>query len=201
MKIPTELKRIIQIIAVIIAIGLVLGFLIGCAPVQQKDLTSLPPVETLEEPSKKQVDLDREKPSLIDTERLDSTVTKKTYKGIEGEFLETPLLKDCHFEFDKYELTSEARKILSENAKILKNMPDSRIQIEGHCDERGTKEYNLALGKRRVASVKNYLSSLRVPEENLSTISYGEEMPIDLRNNEEAWAKNRRAHFIILSER
>jgi peptidoglycan-associated lipoprotein len=172
----------------------------GCTPVQQKDLGRLPPVETLEEqPQKKTEDL-KESPSKIDTEKIDSTITKKTYKGIEGEFMETPLLKDCHFEFDHYDITPNARKILAENANILKKMPKSRIQIEGHCDERGTKEYNLALGERRAASVKNYLTSLGVPAKNLSTISYGEEMPIDPRSNEEAWAKNRRAHFIILNK-
>lgn len=184
----------------IIIIGLLFNFLVGCAPVKQKEITSLPSIEMHEEPSKKEADVGREQPSKIDTERLDSTVTKKTYQGIEGEFLETPLLKDCHFEFDRYDITAEARKVLAENASILKKIPNSKIQIEGHCDERGTKEYNLALGERRAASVKNYLSSLGVPEENLSTISYGEEMPIDSQSNEKAWAKNRRAHFIILSK-
>lgn len=184
----------------IIAIGLLVCFLEGCAPVQQKELTSSPPVEMIEEPSQKQAKVVKEPPSKIDTERIESTLTQKTYKGIEGEFSETPLLKDCHFEFDRYDITSKARGILAENAKILKKMPKSKIQIEGHCDERGTKEYNLALGERRAASVKNYLASLGVPEEILSTISYGEEMPIDSRSNEDAWAKNRRAHFIILSK-
>jgi peptidoglycan-associated lipoprotein len=183
----------------IITITLLVCFLEGCAPVQQKEVTGLPPVEILEEPTKKQA-VDTEPPSKIDTEKLDSTITKKTYKAIEGEFLETTLLKNCYFEFDRYDITSEGRKILAENAIILKKMPNSKIQIEGHCDERGTKQYNLALGERRAASVKNYLASLGVPEKILSTISYGEEMPIDPQSNEEAWAKNRRAHFIILSK-
>ena len=107
---------------VIITIALLVCFLGGCAPVQQKDLTGLPPVEILEEPEKKQADIDTEPPSKIDTEKLDSTITKKTYQGIEGEFLETPLLKDCHFEFDRYDITSDSRKILAENAGILKKM-------------------------------------------------------------------------------
>lgn len=191
-----RIKHLIGIVTIV----LLICFLEGCAPVQQKELTGLPPIETLEEPSQKQAEVFKESPSKIDTEKIDSTISKKTYQGIEGEFMETPLLKDCHFEFDRYDITPGARKILAENAKILKEMPKSRIQIEGHCDERGTKEYNLALGERRAASVKNYLISLGVPDENLSTISYGEEMPIDNRSNEEAWEKNRRAHFIILSK-
>jgi peptidoglycan-associated lipoprotein len=185
----------------IVIISLVVFFLGGCVkPVQETKTTGLPPVETLEEPSEKQADTVEELPSEMDIEKIDSTITKKTYQGIEGEFMETSLLKDCHFEFDRYEVTKEARNILAENARILKKMTNSKIQIEGHCDERGTKEYNLALGERRAASVKNYLTSLGVSAKNITTISYGEEMPIDSRSNEDAWAKNRRAHFIILSK-
>ncbi|MGA1864152.1 MAG: peptidoglycan-associated lipoprotein Pal [bacterium] len=190
----------IKHLAGIFALLLLICFFEGCAPVQQKELASLPPVETLEESPQKQEEFFKESPSKIDTEKIDSTISKKTYQGIEGEFMETPLLKDCNFEFDRYDITPEARKILAENANILKEMPKSIIQIEGHCDERGTKEYNLALGERRAASVKNYLTSLGVSDETLSTISYGEEMPIDTRSTEEAWAKNRRAHFIILTK-
>ena len=78
--------------------------------------------------------------------------------------------------------------------------PKVKIQIEGHCDERGTAEYNLALGERRSNSAKKYLISLGVPEGRISTISYGKEKPLDPGHNEEAWAKNRRDHFIILSK-
>ncbi|NIS71529.1 MAG: OmpA family protein, partial [Proteobacteria bacterium] len=73
-------------------------------------------------------------------------------------------------------------------------------QIEGHCDERGTNEYNLALGERRAMSARNYLMSLGIPRNRLSTISYGEEMPVDSQHNEDAWAKNRRGHFVVLSK-
>ena len=75
-----------------------------------------------------------------------------------------------------------------------------KIQIEGHCDERGTVEYNLALGERRANSAKRYLTSLGIPENRISTISYGKERPLDPGHNEEAWTKNRRAHFVILSK-
>jgi peptidoglycan-associated lipoprotein len=88
---------------------------------------------------------------------------------------------------------------MTENAKIVSNHPSLKIQIEGHCDERGSNEYNLALGERRATSAKLYLIKLGVPENRLSTISYGEERPLDPGHNEEAWAKNRRCHFVILS--
>lgn len=185
----------------VVLLCLVLAFMWGCAkPIQQSGVSPWAPVETVEEPSEKDVKADAEEmPSEIDVAEIDSTVTKKTYQGIEGEFLETPLLKDCHFEFDRYDLTVEARRVLADNARVLKKIPNSRIQVEGHCDERGTKEYNLALGERRAASVKNYLVSLGVSSNNISTISYGEEMPVDPRSTEDAWSKNRRSHIIILS--
>jgi len=185
----------------VVLLCLALTFMWGCAkPIQQSGVSTWAPVETVEEPSEKDIKAGAEEmPSEIDVAEIDSTVTKKSYQGIEGEFLETPLLKDCHFEFDRYDLTVEARGILADNARVLKKIPNSRIQVEGHCDERGTKEYNLALGERRATSVKNYLVSLGVSSNNISTISYGEEMPVDPRNTEDAWAKNRRSHIIILS--
>jgi peptidoglycan-associated lipoprotein len=128
-----------------------------------------------------------------------SLVSKKT-PGIEGEVFESSLLKDIHFDFDKYDIRPEDTKILKESAAVLMKSPTVKIQIEGHCDERGTNEYNLALGERRCNSAKKYLISLGVPESRLSTISYGEERPLDPGHDEAAWIKNRRAHFIILSK-
>jgi len=129
-----------------------------------------------------------------------SLVAKKELPGIEGKVLDSRLLKDVHFDFDKYDIRPSDGEILKENAAILIKNPAAKIQIEGHCDERGTVEYNLALGERRANSVKKYLISLGVPEIRLSTISYGKEMPLDPGHGEEAWAKNRRAHFAILSK-
>jgi peptidoglycan-associated lipoprotein len=127
-----------------------------------------------------------------------SLVAKKT-PGISGEVLETALLKDIHFDFDQYDIRPGDALILEENAKLLMKFPNVKTQIEGHCDERGTEEYNLALGERRADSAKKYLISVGVPEGRISTISYGKERPLDPGHNEEAWAKNRRAHTIILS--
>jgi peptidoglycan-associated lipoprotein len=90
--------------------------------------------------------------------------------------------------------------ILKGNAALLKKYPKVKVQTEGHCDERGTLEYNLALGERRANSTKKYLLSLGIPSDRISTISYGEEKPLDPCHHEEAWAKNRRAHFIVISK-
>jgi peptidoglycan-associated lipoprotein len=128
-----------------------------------------------------------------------SLVAKRT-PGIEGEAFESPLLKDIRFDYDKYDIRSQDLEIIKENTALLKKYPNVTIQIEGHCDERGTAEYNLALGERRSNSAKNYLLSLGISGNRISTISYGKERPLDPGHHEEAWAKNRRAHFIILSK-
>ena len=134
-----------------------------------------------------------------ETEFEKSLVAKKQ-PGIEGEVLESKLLKDVSFDFDKYDVRTQDINILKEDAALLMKYSNVKVQIEGHCDERGTGEYNLALGERRANSVKKYLVSLGVPADRLSTISYGKEMPVDPAHKEEAWAKNRRAHMVILSK-
>ena len=110
---------------------------------------------------------------------------------------ELVLLANIFFEFDKATLTPEARETLTNNGKWLRTNSDVEITIEGHCDERGTNGYNLALGDRRAENVKTFLMDLGVDESRLNTISYGEERPLDRGHGEAAWAKNRRAHFFI----
>jgi peptidoglycan-associated lipoprotein len=132
--------------------------------------------------------------------KFEESLTQRRQPGIEGEVIDSKLLKDVHFDFDKYDVRPADGDILKENASILLKNPNLKIQIEGHCDERGTAEYNLALGERRANSIKKQLVSLGVPAERLSVISYGKEMPLDPGHNEEAWAKNRRGHLTILSK-
>lgn len=103
-------------------------------------------------------------------------------------------LEDVHFEYDQYTLSPEARDVLSKNVETLKNDPKIVVQIEGHADERGTVEYNLALGQKRASSVRNYLITAGIDSQRIYTISYGKERPLDPEHNEEAWSKNRRAH-------
>jgi peptidoglycan-associated lipoprotein len=116
-----------------------------------------------------------------------------------GKFLQVPDLDDVFFDFDYYLLTEEAQKILQKNAEWLRSHPQARILIEGHCDERGTVEYNLALGERRAQSAKDYLSNLGISSDRISVISYGKEKPFVVGHSEEAWAQNRRAHFLLQS--
>ena len=104
-------------------------------------------------------------------------------------------LQRIFFEFDQYTLSAEARRTLADNAEYLKENPQIKVLIEGHCDERGSDEYNLALGEKRAQAVKNYLVSLGVEPGRLSVISYGEELPLDPGRGEEAWSRNRRAEF------
>ena len=128
-----------------------------------------------------------------------SLVAKRT-PGIEGEVFESSLLKPIFFDFDKYDIRPADTEILKGNSALLKKIPNIKIQIEGHCDERGTNEYNLALGERRANSTKKYLSSLGITSDRVSTISYGEEKALDPGHNEEAWTKNRRANFLITAK-
>lgn len=104
-------------------------------------------------------------------------------------------LERVHFDYDQYTLSSKARSTLKENAQVLLRQPNVRIRVEGHCDSRGSDEYNLALGDRRAQAVKNFLVALGVPADRLETNSYGEEMPLEPANSEVAWAKNRRAEL------
>ena len=131
---------------------------------------------------------------------LEKSLVAKKERGIEGEVFESKLLKDIRFDYDKYDIRREDEGILKENAAFLKKNPNMKIQIEGHCDERGTVEYNLALGERRANSAKRYLVSLGISADRISTISFGKERPLDPGHTEEAWARNRRAHIVVLSK-
>lgn len=109
-------------------------------------------------------------------------------------------LKPVFFAYDSDELDEAARTILNEDAEILKRYPTWVITVEGHTDERGSAEYNLALGERRALAAKNYLVTLGIPAERLRTVSYGKEFPFDPGHDENAWALNRRAHFMLTAK-
>ncbi len=106
------------------------------------------------------------------------------------------LNEDVYFELDRATLTAASQNLLERKANYLRNNP-SAVKIEGHCDERGTTEYNMVLGAERAESVKNFLVNLGIPADSMTTISFGEEKPVDGGSDEEAWAKNRRAHFSL----
>lgn len=128
--------------------------------------------------------------------------------GMSGEGVETSAgdagyafseMDIVYYGYDSFSLSSEARAALKKNADWMKANPNARIQIEGHCDERGTVEYNMALGDRRANSAKSYLVRMGVEGDRIETLSYGKERPADLGHNESAWARNRRAVFVLLS--
>ncbi|MEZ0244543.1 MAG: peptidoglycan-associated lipoprotein Pal [Sphingomonas sp.] len=104
-----------------------------------------------------------------------------------------------HFALDQYDIDPEARSILDSQARWLVSHPNTRITIEGHCDERGTREYNLALGDRRANAAKNYLAARGVSPSRITTISYGKERPVALGSDEQSWAANRRAVTIVIN--
>jgi peptidoglycan-associated lipoprotein len=103
------------------------------------------------------------------------------------------------FGYDRFDLTPEARSVLERQAAWLRQYPNVRVLVAGNCDERGTREYNLALGARRAAAVRDYLSSLGIAGNRMETVSYGKERPLDPRANEEAWSVNRNGHTQIVS--
>jgi len=109
-------------------------------------------------------------------------------------------LQPAYFGLDSSELDDAGRAIVASNAAVLKKYPTWMVTVEGHCDERGTAEYNLALGERRAVAVKTYLVALGISPDRLRTVSYGKEFPFDAGHTETAWSKNRRAHFVITSK-
>ena len=113
---------------------------------------------------------------------------------------EDGILKDVHFAYDSYDLDGAARDALTRNLDWLRQNSRAKIELEGHCDSRGTIEYNLALGAKRSKAVKDYLVGQGIPAERVSTISYGKELPLCHEENETCWARNRRAHSVVLGQ-
>jgi peptidoglycan-associated lipoprotein len=177
---------------------LALVALIGCAPeIRTAKYTEPNPKWTAENP------LATRGASEGSSRMVSRALTSSSLDALrKGESTATPAsspLKDIHFEFDRYELRADARETLDANAKWLKENPSIRVEIEGHCDERGTNEYNLGLGAKRAQAARDYLVSVGIPADRLSTISYGEEIPVCTEHAESCWEKNRRDRFVIAS--
>lgn len=138
-------------------------------------------------------------PRPVDPDRDLQRAERETMEDHENQ--KPPLaLLTVHFEYDRYDLTEEAMEALVENAMILSQYPEAVIRVEGHCDERGTEEYNMALGQKRAQTVRDYLQNYGIDPRNISIISYGELLPAADGHNETAWRQNRRANFVVLSE-
>ena len=183
---------------------LALTLLISCGPTQNLP----PPKWTVEnqsapaKPSPTSPQASAQKPTV---EAKRETATTSSLEALRsGESTATPAsspLKDAYFAFDKYDLSADARNTLNANADWLKSNPASRVQIEGHCDERGAEDYNMALGAKRAQTAMDYLATLGIAANRMSTISYGKEIPVCKEHTEECWAKNRRARFVIVPGR
>lgn len=177
-------------------IGLVMLFLIpaflftvSCAQQEVMDTTE----ETATEPEKAPEETATEASKEVEQPTADTSAEESAILAARNMFLN----EDVYFEFDKSTLDSMSQDILSRKSDWMRDNSDVVVSVEGHCDERGTNEYNLALGERRAESVKSFLVDLGIEAYRISTVSYGEERPVDTGHNEEAWAKNRRAHCLI----
>ena len=128
---------------------------------------------------------------------------KQTYGGGDTTYnsLKAAFLGDhVYFDFDRYDIRADGAAIIQAKAAFLQQYPNVRAEIQGHCDERGTEVYNMALGDRRARAAYNYITSLGIAGNRLSTVSYGKERPLDPAHSESAWSRNRRAQFVITSE-
>ncbi len=185
-------RRISTALALAVALILVAG-LTACGPKdvpvaapEMEEVAPPPPAEEVAPPPAPDTSGDT-KPSILD----------KDLEGIHAEALRTGLLGDIFFDFDKFDLRADARERLQKNADFMNQYPTLEFGLEGHCDERGTNEYNLALGERRAHAAKDYLVSLGVSSNRVRTISYGEEKPFCMGHDESCWQDNRRGHFIV----
>ena len=142
----------------------------------------------------------REEPAVRPPPKEPETTMITPQEASEPEPPQELIFDNVRFDFDKYTLSEQARETLADHARKLSENPGVKLLIEGHCDEWGTIEYNLALGEKRAETVKQYLVSYGIDPSRLSTISYGKERPVDPGHNEAAWAKNRRCEFKIISQ-
>ena len=193
------MKKILTLIGIFIVLIFGLTIFTGCAE-KKSVVTSgatqaqqVAPAQTPTQPT------DTTKQSNTIAAPTDTTNIKETANE-QSSLMEATAkspISDINFDFDSSSIRPDAREILKANADYLLKHRISSIVVEGHCDERGTAEYNMALGQRRAQETKKYLVNLGIKESTIRTISYGEERPLDPGNTEEAWAKNRRAHFLI----
>ena len=171
-------------------------FLVGCPKRPATTAASAPPPTGSPSPSSAAPSTSPSGPSMTPSPAAPGTATPSTTPPRPSEFSESANLKDVFFDFDKYDIRASDARILDTNAAWLKSN-NNLVLIEGHCDERGTNEYNLALGERRAKSTMNYLMAQGVQASRITIISYGEERPTCTEQSEGCWAKNRRAHFLV----
>jgi peptidoglycan-associated lipoprotein len=172
---------------------LVFAFFLSCRK-KVEEAPPPPPPQVKEQPKVEKVE---EPPVVKEPELTEEEIFMA--KSLEEINKEVPL-EMIHFDFDKYFIRDDAKPVLEENAQWMKKFKTVKILIEGHCDERGTEEYNLALGEKRAKATQDYLSSLGISTDRMEIISYGKSQPLDPGHNEVAWQKNRRAQFTIIGK-
>ncbi len=182
-----------------IVVPVLLTFVYGCPkkkpattqPVLDVETTTVtppPPTEEVTQPTAPTAPVDEVEQDLLASQDLQIVNEELRRRGFSP---------DVYFNYDEDSLSDDTRDKLARNADLLKSSPQLAILIEGHADERGTNEYNLALGDRRANAVRDYLSSLGVNADRLRTLSYGEERPVCTQTEESCWSQNRRAHMIV----
>ena len=181
----------------VIALTLVLLFAFGLAACQKKAVVK---PETTQQTQPQ--DVEKKDMEKVTEKKIDSKVESVDVKDKDAQYAESKenLFADILFDYDKYDVADTYKPVLKSVSTWMAKNTSARLSIEGHCDERGTNEYNLALGDRRAKAVKDYLVSLGVASDRITVISYGEERPICKDQTEGCWTKNRRAHFVILTK-
>lgn len=188
------------ILAMLLVIPAML-FTVSCA---KKTVVSEPSMTEADEAAR-QAELENQKAMELQKQLEEERLAAERAEQLKTEAMERDLMmaenrflnENVYFDFDNASLDYQAQELLKQKAMWLRDNPDTNAVIEGHCDERGTNAYNLALGERRAESAKMFLVNLGISDARLTTISYGEEKPVDMGQNEEAWAKNRRAVFVL----
>jgi peptidoglycan-associated lipoprotein len=179
---------------VLILAGIVLMFLCACS----KPIVSSGPSTSYESEAQRMGAGGTGQPGIISEESLGPAGAESPLSTEQAaEARKAFENQDIYFDYDSALLTPQAQEIVREKARYMKAYPGVNVIIEGHCDERGTNEYNLALGEQRAKMTQDFLVALGVSASRVRTVSYGEERPLDRSNTEEAWARNRRAHFVI----
>ncbi len=182
-------KRVVLVLMVLFAFGLV-----ACQKraVTKADTGQQAQPQTMEKK-------DQEK---VSESKIDSTIESVDVKDKDAQYAESKesMFSDILFDYDKYDVADKYKSVLQSVSSWMAKNTSARLSIEGHCDDRGTNEYNLALGDRRAKAVKDYLVSLGVAADRINVISYGEERPLCNEQTEVCWAKNRRAHFVVLTK-
>jgi len=192
------MKKVFVLVLVLVLV-LAFGFiLISCA--QKRVVQPQQPVTPQETKAKAEAKPEQKIPEeKITEQQLAKIETKEVETSKYTE--EKGMFEDIHFDFDKYDIRPDAKPILQSVSDWLIKNKSSRLLIEGYCDERGTNEYNLALGDRRAKAARDYLVAVGVVSSRIDIISYGEEKPLCTEKTEECWQKNRRAHFVVLKEK